>query len=293
MVLVAVWEDGSVVLGAQVGLDTLAVGGTARKDVLSGLVTTDKGDGLDLWGVKDEVDGLVGTVDDVENSVWETGIASKLGQDHGSSWITLRWLEDQAVTGDGSDWDGPERNHGWEVERADSRNNTKWLSVGSGLHVLGDLEDLTGDLGGDTTGGLSDLKTTEDISLGVRDDLALLQGDGGSESVPILSDQLNESEHDLLASDNAGSSPCWESLLRTLDCCSELGVGALWDAGDEVVGGWVVEIDELGGLGLDKLVVNEVWRIFWVRNLLVGGWICRLVGLESRNSWLHMAGSGM
>lgn len=89
VVLVAVGEDGGVVLGSQIGLDTLAVGRGASVDVLAGLVATDEAHGLDGGLVKDEVDGVVGAVDDADNAGREAGLFSQLDEDHGGTGITF------------------------------------------------------------------------------------------------------------------------------------------------------------------------------------------------------------
>ena len=104
-----------MVLGTQVGLDTLAVGGAAGEDVLASLVSTDEANSLDSWFVENKVDSLGGSVDDVDNTVREASLASKLSKDHGRTRIALGGLEDQAVASHGGNWDGPEGNHGREV----------------------------------------------------------------------------------------------------------------------------------------------------------------------------------
>ena len=180
VVLVAVWKDRSVVLSAQVSLNTLAIGRATGEDVLAGLVATNEGDGLDAGLIDDEVDGLGGTVDDVDDAWWEASLLSELREDHACTWVTLRGLDDKGVTGHGGDWNGPEGNHSWEVEWADGSRNTEWFSVLSCLHILGDLEDLAGKLARDATSVLSNLQTTENITLGISKGLALFQGDAGS-----------------------------------------------------------------------------------------------------------------
>lgn len=273
VVLVAVWQHRGVVLGAQVGLDTLAVLGTAGVDVLSGLVAADEADGLDLWCVEDEVHSPVGAVDDVKNTIWEASLLCELSQDHGRAGVTLRWLQDQAVTGDSGDWDRPKRDHGGEVERADSSHNTERLAVIPRLHILSNLQHLASKLRCDTARALGDLQTTVHISLGVRENLALLEGDGRGQTVPVLADQLHELKHDLLAGDDAGGAPSWEGGLGAGDGGAELLVGVLRDAGDEVVGGGVVEVDELAGGRGDELVVDEEGGVLGVLDLLVRGWV--------------------
>lgn len=143
LVPILVWCDSicgradlhSMVLCAQVCLDTLSVGRSTGVDVLSSLVGTNERDGLDSWFIQDEVDGVNGSVDDVENSWWETSLLGEFGNDHGGSWISLRGLHDETVASDGGEWETPERNHGREVEGADGCNNSQWLLVGSGFHI--------------------------------------------------------------------------------------------------------------------------------------------------------------
>lgn len=115
VVLVAVGKDGGVVLGAQVGLDTLAIGRTASEDVFTGLVSTDERDGLDGGLVQDEVDSAVSSVDDVDDTLGEASLLNKLSEDDGSARVTLGRLEDQGVTSNGSNGNTPERNHSREV----------------------------------------------------------------------------------------------------------------------------------------------------------------------------------
>lgn len=104
-----------MVLGSQIGLDTLAIGGTASVDVLTSTVATDKADCLNGRLINDEVDGLGGTMDDVDDTSGEASFLSQLRQDHGSARVALRWLEDQTVTRDGSNGNTPKRNHCGEV----------------------------------------------------------------------------------------------------------------------------------------------------------------------------------
>lgn len=104
-------------------------------------------------------------MDDVDNTWREASLLGELGQDHGSTRVALRGLNDASVAGDGGDRDCPQRDHGREVERADSCNNTKRLAVGPGLHVLCNLKNLASELCGDAAGGLGDLQTTQDSTL--------------------------------------------------------------------------------------------------------------------------------
>jgi hypothetical protein len=78
MVLVAVWKNSSVVLGTQVGLDTLSICRTTSVNVFSSLVAANKGDSLDAWFVNDEVYSWSSAVNNVDNARWEAGLFSEL-----------------------------------------------------------------------------------------------------------------------------------------------------------------------------------------------------------------------
>ena len=102
----------------------------------------------------------------------------------------------------------------------------------------------------------------------------------------MLSDQSDELEHDLLSGQQACSLPCREGLLGRSHCRLELFIGGLRDAGDEVVGSGVVEIDPLRGLRSYELVVEEVLRVDGLLDLFVRGGVfcCRRLegGCSSR-----------
>ena len=57
-----VGHDDSVVLGTEVGLDTLALGRGTLIDVVTCVVTSNKRDRLDVWVITDAVDSSCGTV---------------------------------------------------------------------------------------------------------------------------------------------------------------------------------------------------------------------------------------
>ena len=260
-----------MVLCTQVGLDTLAVGRATGVDVFTSLVGANEGNGLDPGLVNDEVDSLGRAVDDVDNTWREASLLGELGQDHGGTRVTLRGLNDASVAGDSGDGNCPERDHGREVERADSCNNTKRLAVGPGLHVLCDLENLTSELCGDATGGLGNLETTQDITLCIGESLALLESDARGEAVPVLPDQCGVLEHELLSVHDAGRPPCRECGLSAVHGSLQLGICALRYSCNEVVGRRIVQIDPLGCLRGHKLVVEEVGSVNGLGNLLVGG----------------------
>lgn len=115
MVFVAIGQHSSVVLCAQVGLDTLSICRATSVDIFTSLVAADERDSLDTWFIDDKVYSWSGSVNNVDNSWWEASLFSKLGQDHTSTWITFGRLDNEGVASHGSNWYRPEGDHSWEV----------------------------------------------------------------------------------------------------------------------------------------------------------------------------------
>jgi hypothetical protein len=74
-----------MVLCSQVSLNSLSIGSTTGINVISSLVRSNERDGLDSWFVNNEVYGVVGSVDNVEDSRGESCLAGKVGENHGST----------------------------------------------------------------------------------------------------------------------------------------------------------------------------------------------------------------
>lgn len=123
-------------LGSQIGLHTLAMHTGRVVNVLAGPVGAHERDGLDSWLFADEFDGGHGSVHDRQHTLGQTCERTSLslllslrtgsecpltrlfcqfGDNHGSSGVALRRLDDERIAGcDGID--GPQRDHGREVE---------------------------------------------------------------------------------------------------------------------------------------------------------------------------------
>lgn len=86
--------------------------------------------------ITDEVNSVVLSVDDVDDSVGHAGLLCKLDQGHAGRGVTLRGLHDVGVAADGCHREHPERDHGGEVERGDSGADAQRSAVGSQIHVL-------------------------------------------------------------------------------------------------------------------------------------------------------------
>lgn len=119
------------------------------------------------------------------------------------------------------------------------------------------------------------LETSENITSGILERFALLQGDAGCKSVPVLSNQRSEVKQDLLALQDARSFPFWESCCSTGDRSSKLGVGGLWHTSQEMVGGRIVEIDPFVSARDDELVVDEIGSRIWLIKLCMRGYMRR------------------
>lgn len=99
-----------MVLRAKVGLYPLSIGRSAGVDVTTSSIASDKADGLDRRLIQNEVDGILGSVNDVQHTIRQTSFLGKLRNDHSSTGIPLGGLHDQAVTGDGGNRQAPQRN---------------------------------------------------------------------------------------------------------------------------------------------------------------------------------------
>lgn len=97
-------------------LNPLTIRSCSFVDMLTSCITTYKADCLDPWLIAEEIDSILATVDNAEDSLWHTSHDSELGQDGCSSRITLGWFEDQRVTGGERGSDRPKWDHGGEVE---------------------------------------------------------------------------------------------------------------------------------------------------------------------------------
>jgi len=218
-------------------LDTLAVARATLVNIVTSLVRSDKGDGLDVLVITDKVDSVLGSMNDVEDTGRDAGLLSKLGQDHSGTRVFLGGLEDAGVTNDVGKREHPEGNHGREVEGSNTGDNAERLANGISIHVGGDLEVISQQHMGDGASRLNDLKTTENITAGISQSLALLQGDGVSNPVHVVTDQKLEVEHLTLAMKDRGLLPGLEGRSGRVGSILELFRGSLGNQGDNLLGG--------------------------------------------------------
>ena len=80
-----------------------------------------------------------------------------------------------------------------ENVRADGRSDTERYSSSVGVHILGDLLLVAHDEGGHSAGGVDDLESTQNVSLGVGESLSLFEDDGAGDIVVVFPDEGLES----------------------------------------------------------------------------------------------------
>ena len=69
------------------------------------MIGSDEGDGLDVGVVADEVDGVVGSVNDVDDAVRCAGFAQHVDEHHAGAGISLRGLDDVRVSASQGNWE--------------------------------------------------------------------------------------------------------------------------------------------------------------------------------------------
>ena len=111
-------------------------GGRGLVDVLAGGVGADEGDGADVGVVADEVDGVVGAVDEVDCARGEARLHGELHEADRGERHALRRLEDVGVAEDARKRVHPERYHGGEVEGGDTGADAEGLPVGVGVDTV-------------------------------------------------------------------------------------------------------------------------------------------------------------
>mmetsp|Transcript_32922 Transcript_32922/g.80068 ORF Transcript_32922/g.80068 Transcript_32922/m.80068 type:complete len:229 (+) Transcript_32922:606-1292(+) len=227
-------------------------------NVLPSGISSDERDGLDLRGITDEVDAVHAAVNDVENSVRKTSFLGQFAEEHCSTWSLLRGLHHVGVTRGNRDGEHPERDHGREVERADSGTNTKGLANREGVHTGREaLHSLAHHCRSEVCSGLDHLESTEDVTLGVGKRLAVLQGDRFGEFLLIFPNQPLQVEHDALSYSDRRLRPRREGILCGLDRSLHFSLSCLGDPGHNLLGGRVVHVDPFLAFRFDELAIDE------------------------------------
>ena len=143
LVQVGVGHDDHVVFGATKALCALPVRGRGGVDVLRDVRAADEADGLDVGVGEDGVDRLLVALDHLEDARGQAGLDEQLGQPQRHRRIALRRLEDERITACECRAGLPQRDHGREVERGDTGDDTERLAdrihIDPGARALGEL----------------------------------------------------------------------------------------------------------------------------------------------------------
>jgi hypothetical protein len=158
------------------------------------------------------------------------------------------------------------------TERTNRRHHSQGLAIRPCLHILGHLKKLSLQEFRSRHSSLSNLKTTKHVSASISQSLSLFYRAARGKPLPVLTNELDETEHDLLALEDRSLTPFFESSLGAVDRCCHFGIGVLGDSCDDVVGSRVVEIDIAFCAGVQELVVDKVGGVDGL-NLVVVAWI--------------------
>mmetsp|Transcript_31156 Transcript_31156/g.65290 ORF Transcript_31156/g.65290 Transcript_31156/m.65290 type:complete len:227 (+) Transcript_31156:1573-2253(+) len=221
-------------------------------------VAADERDRLDRRVVADEVDGVVGAVDDVEHALRHPRLDRQLRQSHCGERHALRGLEDEGVAADGGHREHPERDHRGEVERRDpaahAERHAVRVNVDARRHVLHRLAHLEA---GGAARVLHHLQPPEDVPLRVVDRLAVLHRQYTRQLLRMLADERLQPEHHARAVGDGGARPRGERRLGGGGGGVHLALGGDGGVREHALRRGADDFDVLGRLRLDKLAVDE------------------------------------
>lgn len=109
------------------GLDALAVRGRAFVDELCDRGGTDERNAFDPVVVDQVVDGVLATVDELDDAIREAGLVDELEEFLGDQRVLLARLENETVSGRDRVGEEPQRDHAGEVKRRNRGERAEWL----------------------------------------------------------------------------------------------------------------------------------------------------------------------
>jgi len=189
-----------VVLGSAKGLNALTMRCAASVDVLGDGCRADEADGLDGGVIEDSVDGLLISVNDVEDAVGKASFFEELREEDGCGGVAFAGLEDEGISAGQCDRKHPEGNHCRKVEGGDACNHSEGLTHGPAVDAGADLvgvlplEELR-----NSGGKLNDLEASGHLAFGVGKNLSVLGREDGSEFIGFLFKKLAKTEEDARA----------------------------------------------------------------------------------------------
>jgi len=115
------------------------------------------------------------TMNDIQDARRKTSTLAQFGNDHSRTWIALRRLYNDCVSGGSSQWNRPKWDHGREIKRCNACTHAKWNPSCVSIHIFADFNVIAQKIRSNTNGGLNNLQASMDISLRISQGLPLLQ----------------------------------------------------------------------------------------------------------------------
>jgi len=257
--LIGIGEDDTVVLGTHVGLNSLTVLATFVVNVFTCLVRADERDSSNAGMFNDVVDGIVTTVDQVNNTLGELNVLEELGQKSGGTSDLFGGLQDVGVTAGDTDGEHPKRNHDGEVEGGNAGADTEGNSVTVQIDASGDVfTGFTHHDAGEGQGVFNDFHTSLDVTSGIDQGLSLFSSDDLGQFFVVFSELHQVVEHVTLTDEDGDISPGLEGFFSRSDGFVEFFVSGLGNLVDEFLSGGVVDVEPFSGFGFLEFTVDEV-----------------------------------
>ena len=181
-----------MVLCATEALGALARRRAALVDVLRNRRGTNEAHGLDRLGIEDGIDGLLAAVHNVENTSGAAGLNEELRQANRHGGVALGGLEHEGIARRQGRAGLPQWNHGRKIERGDSRYHAERLAqrirIDAGANLRGVL---ALELVRRTKGKLQHVDAAQHVSLGIRESLAVFEGELGGQLIHVGMDEAD------------------------------------------------------------------------------------------------------
>src|SRR6476661_1460528 len=141
------------------------------------------------------VDGLLASMEDIENSVRQSCLAEQLSQLHAQTWIFLAWFQNEGVATRQGDREHPHRDHCRKIKRSDPGHYSERLAKGEAVDLRADLFGIFAfQQLGNAAGEFNNFKTAHQLTFGIIQNFSVLGADQQSQSVLFSFYQLPETE---------------------------------------------------------------------------------------------------
>src|SRR4030095_10296203 len=139
------------------------------------------------------VHSLMRTVDHVEHARWRAGVGQQLGQPRWTARVAFRGLEHEGVSAGDREREHPQGDHGWKVERCDTRTYAHGLAHGPGIDPSSNTAaELPLEQMRDTAGKLDNFDPTYQLRVCIREHFAVLRSNEACKLVRVPPQQIDE-----------------------------------------------------------------------------------------------------